>query len=129
MPHTKNIDAETDHTLQIVRRFSDAFNDHAVDRVMELMTDDCVFENTHPKPNGKRLEGSAAVRGYWQYLFRVSPKANFATEDLFAHRDRAVLRWRYTWQTTDGRTCHIRGVDLFRVRDGRVSEKLSYVKG
>ncbi|MBS1243923.1 MAG: hypothetical protein H6R41_460, partial [Deltaproteobacteria bacterium] len=24
---------------------------------------------------------------------------------------------------------HIRGVDVFRVRDGKVAEKLSYVKG
>ena len=25
--------------------------------------------------------------------------------------------------------CHVRGVDVMRVRDGKVSEKLSYVKG
>ncbi len=24
---------------------------------------------------------------------------------------------------------HVRGVDVFRVRDGKVAEKLSYVKG
>jgi hypothetical protein len=35
-----------------------------------------------------------------------------------------VSRWRYSW--SDG---HIRGADLFRVRDGLVAEKLSYVKG
>jgi len=29
----------------------------------------------------------------------------------------------------DGAPVHIRGVDLFRVRDGKVAEKLSYVKG
>ncbi len=35
-----------------------------------------------------------------------------------------VARWRYDYG--DG---HVRGVDLFTVRDGRVAEKLSYVKG
>ena len=37
---------------------------------------------------------------------------------------RVVQRWRYSW--VDG---HVRGIDVFRVRDGLVSEKLSYVKG
>lgn len=32
--------------------------------------------------------------------------------------------WRYTW---DGG--HVRGVDLFRIEDDKVAEKLSYVKG
>jgi hypothetical protein len=35
-----------------------------------------------------------------------------------------IVRWRYRW---DGG--HVRGVDVFRVRDGRVAEKCSYVKG
>ena len=35
-----------------------------------------------------------------------------------------VTRWRYYF---DGG--HVRGVDVFTVRDGRVAEKLSYVKG
>jgi len=35
-----------------------------------------------------------------------------------------VQRWRYDW---DGG--HVRGVDLFMVRDGRIAEKRSYVKG
>jgi hypothetical protein len=38
--------------------------------------------------------------------------------------DRAAVRWRFDWG--DG---YIRGVDLFKVRDGKVAEKLSYVKG
>ena len=38
--------------------------------------------------------------------------------------DRCTVRWRYSWG--DG---SIRGVDVFRVQDGKVAEKLSYVKG
>jgi ketosteroid isomerase-like protein len=43
--------------------------------------------------------------------------------------DRAIVRWVHRWVREDGRWGHVRGVDLFRVRDGRVAEKLSYVKG
>jgi hypothetical protein len=38
--------------------------------------------------------------------------------------DRVVQCWRYDWGSG-----HVRGVDLLRLRDGRIAEKLSYVKG
>jgi len=50
--------------------------------------------------------------------------AHFESEETFAADDRVVQRWRYSW---DGG--HVRGVDLFKVRDGKVAEKYSYVKG
>jgi ketosteroid isomerase-like protein len=43
--------------------------------------------------------------------------------------DRAVVRWRFSWLDPDGWRGHVRGVDVLRLRDGRVAEKLSYVKG
>ena len=48
----------------------------------------------------------------------------FEEEEAFSAGDRVVQRWRYTWNGG-----HVRGVDVFRVRDGKVAEKLSYVKG
>jgi hypothetical protein len=39
------------------------------------------------------------------------------------------MRWRHRWIDQAGTRGHVRGVDLFRVRDGKVAEKLSYVKG
>ena len=43
--------------------------------------------------------------------------------------NRCVVRWRYEWVEKDGKPGHVRGVDVVRVRDGKVAEKLSYVKG
>ena len=110
--------------LDVIDRFNDAFNRHDVAAVMALRTDDVLFENTYPAPDGERLEGQAAVRAFWERFFADAPGARFETEDQFAAGDRAAVRWRYSWG--DG---HVRGVDLFRVRDGKVAEKRSYVKG
>ena len=121
-------DNVTAQTLSIIDRFNEAFNRHDVDAIMALMTDDVVFENTSPSPDGERYEGRAAVRGFWERLFASSPSAHFAAEDIFAGGDRCTVRWRYTWKNSDGEG-HVRGVDVFRVRDGKVAEKLSYVKG
>ena len=119
----------TEATLAVIERFNEAFNRHDVDAIMALMTDDCVFENTYPPPDGERYEGRAAVRGFWERLFRSTPDARFTFEDSFAAGDRCAQRWRYDFTHSDGRPGHVRGVDILRVRDGQVAEKLSYVKG
>ena len=118
----------SDSTQTIIERFNEAFNRHDVDAIMNGMTDDCVFENTRPAPDGTRITGQAAVRTFWEEFFRRSPQAHFDTEEMIAAGDRCVVRWRYSW-VRDGTPGHVRGVDVFRVRDGKVAEKLSYVKG
>ena len=115
-------------TQAVVERFNAAFNRHDVDAIMACMTLDCVFENTRPAPDGTRLVGSAAVRAYWEEFFARSPQARFESEELFAAADRCVVRWTYHW-VREGKAGHVRGVDVFRVRDGKVAEKYSYVKG
>lgn len=119
----------TASTLEAVRRFNEAFDRHDVDGIMAAMTEDCLFENTSPPPDGERHAGRAAVREFWDRFFRSSPSAIFSIEEIFAAGDRCVVRWRYDWREKDGRPGRVRGVDLFRVRDGKVAEKLSYVKG
>ncbi len=114
--------------LAVVRSFNEAFNRHDVDAIMALMTDDCVFENTRPAPDGTRYEGQAAVRACWEQFFANSPQARFEFGETFAAGDRAVVCWTYHWVKHDT-PGHVRGVDVFRVRHGRIAEKLSYVKG
>jgi ketosteroid isomerase-like protein len=122
-------DSETSATLGAARRFLDAFGRHDVDGVMAAMAEDCVFENTWPAPDGERHVGQAAVRRFWERFFWETPSATFETEEIFAGGPRCVVRWLYRWRNADGSAGHVRGVDLLRVRDGKVAEKLSYVKG
>lgn len=122
-------DNVTRETLDTIQRFNEAFDRHDVDAVMAAMTEDCVFENTSPPPDGERYQGQAAVRAFWEQFFVSSPHASFETENIFAGGDRGVVCWRYQWIEQDGKHGHIRGVDVFRVREGKVAEKFAYVKG
>jgi ketosteroid isomerase-like protein len=110
-------------TRSAVVRFQLAFDAQDIDAIMAAMTTDCVFEDTAP-PGGRRHTGADAVRAAWTALFTASPNGVFTTEDMITTGGRAVVRWRYDWG--DG---HVRGVDLFTVRDGLIAEKLAYVKG
>jgi uncharacterized protein (TIGR02246 family) len=112
-----------DEVRGLIERFNAAWNDHDIDAALALVTDDCVFDNTGPAPDGQRHQGREALRTAWAPVFD-NEQSHFETEELFILGDRAVVRWRYDWGSG-----HVRGVDLFLVRDGRIAEKLSYVKG
>ena len=118
----------TQETLDAVDRFNAAFNNHDVDAVMQAMTEDCVFESTNPAPDGARVVGQAAVRAFWTQFFQANSDAFFEAEDVFASGNRCVVRWIYR-KTKNGEPWHLRGVDVFRVENGKVAEKLAYVKG
>ncbi len=111
-------------SVRTVLDFNDAFNRHDVAAMMELTSEDTVFENTYPAPDGTAISGKQAVTKFWEDFFRESPKAHIEIEEIFGFGNRCVMRWRYTWG--DG---HVRGVDVFTLKDGLIAEKLSYVKG
>ena len=114
--------------VDVVHRFNDAFNGHDIEAVMAMMTDGCVFEGTAP-PDGTRHQGADEVRAVWEQFFAASPGARFTTEEIFGAGDRVVVRWRYEWVDQTATAGHVRGVDVFRVEDGLIREKLAYVKG
>jgi ketosteroid isomerase-like protein len=131
-PATASSSAHADRvalaTRAAVDRFNDAFARRDLRALAECLTDDTVFENTNPAPDGARIEGKGAVLAFWERWFRANEGASLDTEEVIVSGDRAVVRWVYR-KLRDGRPWHLRGVDLFTVRDGRISVKLSYVKG
>jgi ketosteroid isomerase-like protein len=114
-----------DPVLDLLDSFTAALNAHDLDAALALVTGDIVFESTSPAPDGARYQGQAAVRRVWADLLDSTPNARFTVEEQFSNgSDRAVVRWRYDWGQG-----HVRGVDIIRIRDGRLAESLAYVKG
>jgi ketosteroid isomerase-like protein len=109
--------------IDVVEAFGGAWGSHDMDAAMAFLSDDCVFDSTGPAPDGSRHVGPEEIRRAWGPIFEDA-SSRFEAEETFAAGDRVVQRWRYDW---DGG--HVRGVDLFKVRDGKITEKLSYVKG
>jgi ketosteroid isomerase-like protein len=109
--------------VTVVTAFGAAWAAHDLDAALALVTEDCVFDATGPAPDGRRHVGPGSLRSAWRAIFD-DPSSRFDAEETFAAGDRVIQLWRYSW---DGG--HVRGVDVFRVRDGKVAEKLSYVKG
>lgn len=116
--------AKIESAIRLVLQFNEAFNHHDVSGMMKLMSGDCVFENTAPAPDGTLYSGKEAVTRFWQDFFRESPQAHIDIEEIFGMGNRCLMRWKYSWGAG-----HVRGVDIFKVEEGLITEKLSYVKG
>jgi len=58
----------------------------------------------------------------------LSPCARFEAEEVIVSGNRATVLWVYS-KMRKGHPWHLRGVDVFTVRDGKVAAKLTYVKG
>ncbi len=115
--------------VRTVLAFNEAFNRHDVAGMMALMSDDGRFENTYPAPDGTVYAGKEVVTQFWQEFFQNSPQAHIEIEEIFGLGFRCVMRWRYEWVDESGNKGHVRGVDIFQIKNGLIAAKLSYVKG
>lgn len=121
--------SKLESALRVVIEYNEAFNRRDLAGMMQLMSDDCVFEETFPAPDGAVISGKEAIRELLGNFIRESPQAHIKVEEIFGLGFRCVMRWRYDWVDAEGKQGHVRGVDIFKLKDGLICEKLSYVKG
>ena len=124
----QNAQSTEQATRAALDRFNEAFNRHDADALAACLTDETVFEDTSPAPDGRRVEGKSAVVEFWRAWFARNTDAHFDAEEVIVSGNRAVVPWVYR-KMRNGQPWHLRGVDIFTVRDGKVAAKLAYVKG
>jgi ketosteroid isomerase-like protein len=112
-------------TAEIIDRFNYAIVDHEPTALDDLIADDCVMEAIQPAPDGARYEGREACLTFWRALAE-DRGTQFEAEEIVVAGERATIRWRYRFG--DGPADSVRGVNLMRVRDGRIAEALGYSK-
>ncbi|WP_129647804.1 nuclear transport factor 2 family protein [Peristeroidobacter agariperforans] len=117
--------AQPSHTLQILQRFNQAFIEHNGTLLDDLIAEDCVMESVEPAPDGTRYVGRSACLDFWQKL-AANRDGAFTAEDIVAFDEHGFIRWRYRFGP--GMSQSVRGVNVMRVRDGRVVEACGYVK-
>jgi hypothetical protein len=72
-----------------------------------------------------RREGGRACRARWSEL-AADRALEFTPEAAEIHGDLAVQPWLLRWG--NGENDRVRGVNLIRIRDGRIVEARGYVK-
>jgi len=115
--------------IRVVLAFNEAFNRHDVPGMVQLLSDDCIFETSAPAPDGTVYTGKEAITQYLNDFFRQSPQAHSQIEDVYGFGHRCNMHWHTEWVDETGNQQHVRGVDIFREKNGLICKKLSYVKG
>jgi len=113
----------------VVTAFVAAFNARDVDGLLNHLAPDAVLEHAVPPSVGARSEGLAAARAFWEQLFAQMGAVHLEPEEVLAFGDRCVLRYACTWRGSAGDPRRVDAVDVYRLRDGLIVEKLAYVKG
>jgi ketosteroid isomerase-like protein len=121
---------DREQIIERLIRWNDAWNDHDLDRVMELLHDDVEFENW----TGGRAKGKEALRRAWAPWFENHGGFRFTTEDLFVDEKagKVLFRWSLDWPSAEkgreGRPERRRGVDVMHFSGGKIVQKYTYSK-
>jgi hypothetical protein len=86
MTPQQKAESQEQATRAAIDSFNQAFNRHDADGLAALLTEDTVFEDTSPAPDGRRIEGKAAVVEFWRAWFLRNPDAQFEAEDVIVSR-------------------------------------------
>ncbi|TML33750.1 MAG: ester cyclase [Actinobacteria bacterium] len=118
-----------------IDRYNDAWNDHDVETIVSMHTDDSVFENhVTGDVNVGREQIARAIQG----IFSVFPDLRFETRRAYIREDLVVQEWtaRGTHEGTmtrsgielppTGRKVDYKGMDVIPIRDGLVARKDVY---
>jgi steroid delta-isomerase-like uncharacterized protein len=113
-------------TLETVRRYLDALNDHDADAVAASVTGD--FVNEHTSAGAVSRVGREAYRQALGGFLARFQRLHYEVEDVIVDDDRAAVAYTMT-AVVDDRPISIRGVFRFRVRDGMVAHRVDYWDG
>ena len=120
---------------EFIDRYNAAWNDHDVDAIVSMHTEDSVFENhVTGDVNVGREEIGRAIGG----IFAVFPDLAFETRRAYVRDDLVVQEWTAsgTHEGTitrsgmevppTGRKVEYKGMDVIPIRDGLVARKDVY---
>ena len=118
---------EQDSNKALVRRYyDDVFNQRNIGLVATLAVEDYVEHDPFPGQGDGRADLEARVR---LILDAMNP-LQFNVQDVVAEGDRVVVRWTQSGTQSGnfmgipgtGRTFSIAGIDIHRIREGRMAE-------
>jgi steroid delta-isomerase-like uncharacterized protein len=123
---------------EFIDRYNAAWNDHDVEVIVSMHTEDSVFEN---HTTGDVYIGRDAIAKAITGIFSVFPDLNFEARSQYIRDDLVVQEWTargtHEGQMTrsgievepTGRKVEYRGMDIIPIRDGLVARKDVYSDG
>ena len=113
-----------------VTRFNEVWNGHAIEGIIEMMTEDVIFEASFGNdPWGTRITGKPAVRAFLEAMFDRIPDIRWDEIRHHAAPDQVTVEWLTSGSPRGGTPYKVEGCDILTIRDGKIAAKRSYRKG
>jgi taurine dehydrogenase small subunit len=114
---------------KFVERFNTVWNGHDIDGILEMMTDDVIFEASFGKdPWGTRVIGKPAVRTLLDDMMSRIPDVRWDEIRHFATPQQVTVEWLTSGTPRGGAPYKVEGCDILTIRDGKIAAKRSYRK-
>jgi ketosteroid isomerase-like protein len=119
-----------DDVMALLRQFGKVFNRGDIEGILACVTDDFEWRLAEgpDAPDGKVVRGKEAVRAALEERDRAIAEMRFSETAVTIAGDTVFGTFRAVGKTRDGRNIDRRGVDIYRIRDGRIALKDSYWK-
>jgi ketosteroid isomerase-like protein len=114
--------------IRLVVELFNGLNNHKIEDIIGLLSDDCILESTSPVPRGNVFKGKDQIKQYFENLFKERKEVRFKTEELLGFGHRCIIRWECTWVDVKGIEETLRGTDIIKEKNDLIGEILSYSK-
>ena len=114
--------------LRLLEQFGEAWDAGDVDKLMSMITDDCVYAaSVGPEP-GATYAGKQAVREGFLAMLALDSGGVSRTGRVFVAGNLGVSEWSYLFRAGSDAEFEVRGCDIFEFRGGRISRKDAFRK-
>lgn len=111
-----------------LKDYSDAWNDHDIDRIMSYHTEDSIFDTGGGAERyGTRFQG-AEVRDRFVEVWTDLLDVRFENGSHFVSGNRGCSEWTFVATRPNGTKLEMDGCDLFTFENGKIKVKNSLLK-
>ena len=102
----------------VVERFVQSINEHDLDEIVSCFASD--YRDVEPvHPSRQISRGQDEVRKRWGMVLDSLPDFRTQVERIATDRDTAWIEHDWSGTRADGTRLHLRGVNIFGIRDGQ----------
>ena len=115
--------------LALLKKLGKGFNNNDANAVMDCVTDDFEWRlNAGGAPAGRVLKGKDDLRRYFADKSTAHREARYSEARIHRAGDKIFGTFRVTGIDAHGKAFDRYGIDLYELKDGKISLKDSYLK-
>lgn len=123
------MEASNKISVELLKEFLEAFNEHNLDKIMSFFADKCVLEMPKgPFPWGDRYINKTDVRKGLATRFKGVPDVHFGNDRHWVSGNFGFSEWTLTGTLLSGDKIEVNGTDHLEFLDGKVIRKNSFWK-